>query len=121
MGTRKVEQGDIGRNVQAQVRLLRKQKRLSLPELSSRLKQVGRPILPTGIAKIESGDRRVDVDDLVALAIALEVNPTRLLRPPEQVPEGMTDEDLDKAVEAARDAWDHAFALTNEQIRRRDG
>jgi hypothetical protein len=33
----------------------------------------------------------------------------------------MTDEDLDKAVEAARDAWDHAFALTNEQIRRRDG
>ena len=44
--------------------------------------KLGRPILPSGITKIEQGKRRVDVDDLVALAVALEVTPTRLLLGP---------------------------------------
>ena len=48
-------------------------------ELSQRLKRIGRPILPSGITKIEQGSRRVDVDDLVALAVALDVTPNRLL------------------------------------------
>jgi hypothetical protein len=33
--------------------------------------------------KIERGERRVDVDDLVALAAALGVNPNRLVMPPQ--------------------------------------
>jgi hypothetical protein len=41
----------------------------------------GRPILPSGLSKIEQGQRAVDVDDLVALAIALQVNPNALLLP----------------------------------------
>jgi hypothetical protein len=41
----------------------------------------GHPILPSGITKIENGDRGVDVGDLVALASVLSVNPNRLLLP----------------------------------------
>ncbi|MEU2311200.1 helix-turn-helix domain-containing protein [Streptomyces albidoflavus] len=65
-------------------------------ELSSRLKLLGRPILPSGITKIEQGQRRVDVDDLVALAIALKVTPNRLLfgKPPVD-PEAYPSEDSD--------------------------
>ena len=65
---------------------IRKVKRLTTGALSDRLQALGRPILPTGITKIEKGGRRVDVDDLIALALALEVTPNRLLLP-ETVPE----------------------------------
>jgi transcriptional regulator with XRE-family HTH domain len=79
MGTRKVEQAEVGHAVAAQIRRLREQKRLSLHDLSERLKTVGRPILPSGLSKIEQGTRRVDVDDLVALATALGTVPSMLL------------------------------------------
>ena len=38
--------------------------------------------MDTGITKTEKGDRRVDVDDLTALALALGVTPNVLLMPP---------------------------------------
>lgn len=60
---------------------LRTQRRMTVRELSARLGQIGHPILPSGITKIENGQRRVDVADLVALAHALRVNPNRLLFP----------------------------------------
>jgi transcriptional regulator with XRE-family HTH domain len=64
---------------------------------SDRLTRVGRPILPSGLSKIESGDRRVDVDDLVGIAAALGVMPDRLLRAPDGSPmdgfPGMTKDD----------------------------
>ena len=50
-------------------------------ELSSRLEALGRPIPTASIGRLESGDRRVDVDDLMALAVALEVSPVALLLP----------------------------------------
>ena len=81
MGTRKVELGEVGHTVKAQVRRLREQRGLSLQALSERLQTVGRPILPSGLSKIEAGDRRVDVDDLVALAEALGTVPDDLLTP----------------------------------------
>ena len=80
MGTRKVEQGEVGHQVAAQVRWERERKHLSLHQLSDRLAAVGRPILPSGLSKIEQGDRRVDVDDLVALADALGTVPGALLQ-----------------------------------------
>ncbi|OLT12206.1 hypothetical protein BJF79_22745 [Actinomadura sp. CNU-125] len=54
---------------------------ISTTDLSRRLKVAGRPITATGITKIEKEGRRVDVDDLVALAVALGVNPNALLFP----------------------------------------
>lgn len=65
-------------------------------ELSARLAKLGRPILPSGITKIEQGKRRVDVDDLVALAAALKVTPTRLIMgpPPTEGPEDPAHEEV---------------------------
>lgn len=66
-------------NVAANVKAHREDLRLSLQDLSARMGSVGRPILASGLSKIEQGDRRVDVDDLVALATALETTPARML------------------------------------------
>src|SRR5947207_14726355 len=69
--------GSIGRRVAENVKSARG--RIPLRELAGRLKAVGRTILASGLVKIEQGKRRVDVDDLVALALALGVTPTELL------------------------------------------
>jgi transcriptional regulator with XRE-family HTH domain len=46
------------------------------------MKEAGRSISPSALSKIENGDRRVDVDDLTALAYALGITPYELLSPP---------------------------------------
>lgn len=58
---------------------LREQSGASLRTMSAKLDVLGRPIPPASLMKIEKGTRRVDVDDLVALALALDVAPNRLL------------------------------------------
>jgi len=64
------------------VRELREKAGLNFKELSDRLAAAGRSIPPLGLRRIEAEDRRVDADDLVALAVALRVNPSALLLPP---------------------------------------
>jgi transcriptional regulator with XRE-family HTH domain len=107
MGTRKVEQGDVGHAVAARIRWERERRQLSLQALSERLAALGRPILPSGLSKIEQGTRRVDVDDLVALAAALETVPSHLLVATQKLeiadPEEY-DEAVDNAVAALRRA-----------------
>src|SRR4051794_18703182 len=72
--------GPVGVRVAENVKMLREYaRRLSVRDLSARLGELGRPLLPSGITKIEHGERRVDADDLVALALALGVTPNRLL------------------------------------------
>lgn len=70
-----------GRTVQANVRRLREAENLSYAELSRRLEAIGRRISELGLRRIEGGDRRVDADDLMALAVALDVSPIALLMP----------------------------------------
>ncbi|MFJ8844338.1 helix-turn-helix domain-containing protein [Streptomyces cyaneofuscatus] len=48
-------------------------------ELAERLTRAGRPMTQPIVSRIESGARRVDVDDLVALADAFGVSPAVLL------------------------------------------
>jgi transcriptional regulator with XRE-family HTH domain len=60
---------------------LRKASGLTLAELSERLTETGHPISLSAISKIENVNRSVDTDDLVALAIALNVSPLALLMP----------------------------------------
>jgi 8-oxo-dGTP pyrophosphatase MutT (NUDIX family)/transcriptional regulator with XRE-family HTH domain len=73
--------GSVGRYVIENLKQLREERRLAYTELSARLEQLGRPIPTLGLSRIENGKRRVDADDLVALAIALGVNPSALLLP----------------------------------------
>ena len=83
MASNAVVAGPTAAQVAANVERIRKARQLHQKDLSVRLGEIGRPMLPTVISKIERGERRVDVDDLVALAIALNVSPAALLLPPE--------------------------------------
>jgi transcriptional regulator with XRE-family HTH domain len=88
------------------------QKQLSLQAVSERLAELGRPILPSGLSKIEQGDRRVDVDDLVALAAALETVPSALLvEPPQLDDEGASAEEYNATLGAAFDALKRCEAV----------
>lgn len=74
--------GPVGERVAENVATLRTEReRISTYELSRRLEAEGRPIQPSGITKIENKTRKVDVGDLVALAVSLNVTPNRLLLP----------------------------------------
>jgi transcriptional regulator with XRE-family HTH domain len=78
---KKSDLGPIGENVTRTVRRLREDRRLSYAEVSRRLAEMGREIPSLGLRRIESGERKVDVDDLVALALVLNVSPLGLLLP----------------------------------------
>lgn len=54
---------------------------MTLRDVAARLVEVGRPLPHTSVSDIENGSRRVDVDDLTALAIVLGVSPITLLMP----------------------------------------
>lgn len=82
---RAIEIGNVGEHVAANVVRLRKVRGLSVYSLSASLAKSGRSIPPSGITRIELVQRRVDVDDLVALAAALRVTPSQLLLPPSEL------------------------------------
>ncbi len=86
--------GPAGRAVAANLRRLREARGHSLRGLSDKMRQAGRPLSADAINKIENGRppadggpeagapvRRVDADDLVALAVVLNVAPNALLLP----------------------------------------
>ncbi|WP_147233315.1 MULTISPECIES: hypothetical protein [Brevibacterium] len=61
--------------------------------------KAGRTINASGLQKIEAGVRRVDVDDLMALALCLGVTPNTLL-----LPYSYSDE-TSYAITGGADAW----------------
>ena len=63
--------GPTGARVGRRLNELRRERGLTLGDLADKLKELGRPILLSALSKIEKGQRRVDVDDLVALALAV--------------------------------------------------
>jgi transcriptional regulator with XRE-family HTH domain len=73
--------GPSSERVAANIRRIRRDRELTTAALSQRLTEIGHPIADTGITKIEKGTRRVDVEDLMALALALDVTPNLLLLP----------------------------------------
>lgn len=84
MASKRNPLGPVGEAVRQNVKTLREEQNLSLAALSRRLSElVGRSIPTLGLSRIENGERRVDADDLVALAAALGVSPVTLLLPRE--------------------------------------
>jgi transcriptional regulator with XRE-family HTH domain len=73
--------------------------------LSDRLRDAGRPVSPSAVAKTERGERQVSVDELVALAIVLNVSPSALLLPPTDDPQ-TTVEITGAGTVPANEAWD---------------
>jgi transcriptional regulator with XRE-family HTH domain len=59
----------------------RKERRLSLAQLSARVGDLGVPINLNSLNKIEHANRGIDLDELVALARALNVSPLVLVFP----------------------------------------
>ena len=75
---------------------------MDLRTLSDGIAAAGRKLSPSGISKLEAGDRRVDVDDLTVIAYLLRTTPAALLTPPEGqttltgVPEEFEPEEIDR-------------------------
>lgn len=70
--------GEAGQRIARNVKRLREQQNLTLVEVSNRLYAAGRPIPILGLRRIERCERRVDLDDLIALAEVLDVPATEL-------------------------------------------
>jgi transcriptional regulator with XRE-family HTH domain len=79
MADKKIALGATGERLRENLARLRGG--MQFKELSDRLAAVGRPIPPLGLRRIEAGERRVDVDDLFALAVVLGVSPLTLVLP----------------------------------------
>ena len=68
---RKVNQvAETGHTVAENIKRLRGT--MQYKQLTERLAEIGRPIAELGLRKIESGERKVDVDDLMAFAVVFE-------------------------------------------------
>jgi len=74
--------GPAGNNVRRNIRRLRDQRQWSYREVEERLSRVGRAIPVLALSAIDTGERRVDVDDLVALAAVFDLGIEELVQPP---------------------------------------
>lgn len=81
MARRSIDAGPTGKTVATNIARFRGQRGLTLAGLAERMTEVGRPMSVSGISSMENMQRRVDVDDLVAFAAALNVSPAALLMP----------------------------------------
>jgi transcriptional regulator with XRE-family HTH domain len=77
--TRRGRRSDASRVVGRQIKRVREELRLSQDELSERLSKQGVALQQPAIARLESGERLITVDDLLAIAAVLGVSPLFLL------------------------------------------
>lgn len=101
--------GPTGQRVATNVEDLRQARGLKQHQLAGRMQDHGRAVHATVVSKIEQLTRRVDVDDLVTLALALGVTPNRLLLP-DAADEASLQLTVDLEVPAS-DAWQWARGL----------
>ncbi|MFH9589169.1 helix-turn-helix domain-containing protein [Streptomyces luteogriseus] len=79
----KTPMGPVGEALMHNIKRIREGQRLTFVKLSEELTEIGRPIPILGLRRIERGERRVDAEELLALAYVLGVQPVDLLVPPE--------------------------------------
>ncbi|HEU0257534.1 MAG TPA: helix-turn-helix transcriptional regulator [Microbacteriaceae bacterium] len=120
MGTERVRGNPAGvtqEHVAANLRAARQAIGMDVRTAARLMTEAGRKLAASSISKIENGDRRVDVDDLTALAYILRTTPAALLTPPSEavtltgVPESFLAEEIQ--------AWiAGAVKLTTEDLAR---
>lgn len=121
-----IKPGRVGQVLAQQLRRVRESRHVTYTDLVKRLDDLGHPIPILGLRRIERGERRVDVDDLVALARALRVPPVLLLFPVdaegplvELVPGGFADPNAALAWFTGEGRMPHG--LSDEEYGRRFG
>lgn len=94
--------------IASNVKRLRREKRVTLDQLASRLLDLDWPISSQSLSKIETGARGISASDVVALARALGETPNKLLLadPPTESVQLTPTDDV-----ATRDAWRWARGL----------
>jgi transcriptional regulator with XRE-family HTH domain len=104
MANRPIEIGPAGERAAANLAEIRKARHMEQAEVADRMNELGRPMSAPVVSKTEKLDRRIDVDDLVAFAVALGVTPNRLL-----LPGNVRDDELIELLPEVRvsamDAW----------------
>lgn len=73
--------GPAGETLRGNLRRIRIGRAFSYQGLSDLLAATGRRLPPISLRRIEDGTRRVDVDDLMALSVALDVSVVDLIVP----------------------------------------
>lgn len=81
MTTNRMTTGPTGATVRTNVRRLREDQGVTFAALARRLATLGSAIPALGLRRLEAGERRVDADDLAALAVALGTSPATLMMP----------------------------------------
>jgi transcriptional regulator with XRE-family HTH domain len=79
MSGRPIPVGELGRAVGQHIQALRRAHGLTQVGMSARLVEVGREIPPNSVGRIEIGTRRVDLDDVEAIARVFGVSPVQLI------------------------------------------
>jgi len=74
--------GPAGNNLRRNIRRLREQRRWAYRDVEEHLARAGRAIPTLALSAIDTGERSVDVDDLVALATVFGLGVEELLQPP---------------------------------------
>ncbi len=74
--------GVFGQHFAEALEYWRNKRRFTYSDLSDTLSDLGHPLAGFTLSRLEKGERRADVDDLVYLALVLGVSPLNLLAPP---------------------------------------
>jgi len=107
--------GHTNQYVAGNIRAARQAIGMDLRTLSKLLTDAGRKLSPSGISKLEAGDRRVDVDDLTVIAYLLRTTPAAFLTPPDAASgvTGVPGEYLPEEIEKWMQGW---LTLTPEGL-----
>ncbi|MHA6628153.1 helix-turn-helix domain-containing protein [Pseudonocardia sichuanensis] len=71
----------VAATVARNVAEMRDRRRMSVRAVSARMAELGHKMLPSVVSKIETGERKVTVTELVLFALVFGVGPLRLLLP----------------------------------------
>ncbi|MFG3099628.1 helix-turn-helix domain-containing protein [Streptomyces sp. NPDC048182] len=82
MAARSLEIGPAGLRMARTIENLRIERGLGQRQLAARCAALGRPMSNMMLSRIELAKRRCDIDDLVAIAAALQVSPAALFQGP---------------------------------------
>jgi transcriptional regulator with XRE-family HTH domain len=101
--------------VAAAIRERRKERGLTLQQVADALEAAGHALPMNSVWKIERGERRVDLDDLEALAEVLDVDPADLLRTPSVMADTRRALTSANAADAAWNSYAHARSVVEEE------